>query len=405
MRLCVISIDAMVCEDVPLLLSMKNCAELFKHSARVEQLETVYPSLTHPVHAALLTGCRCGKNGVTHNERFDPFHHVPVWYNQLSDIRCDTIFHAARRAGLHSCAARWPMTACGNGIIDYIVPEVLDADLQNGKSMRDVLAAGGSGPILEDIVNPNLCLLDGNRRPGYDAFSVACCVDIVLRKQPDLLFTHWGMLDSARHRGGMFGPHVRKALTYVDEWVGKLAEAHANAGIFDETNFILLSDHGQLEVERKTCLNVLLVQNGLIDIDNDGNVQDWQAYISSAGLSAQVFLKAPANKQLQKRVAQLLDRLCEEGASGFSQWLTAEEARKRYGLYGRFSFVLETDNHTLFGNETTGAVIRERSMEPFVRANHGHMPHKGCQPTLLAVGPAFNPDTKSLMLLLRLLPQ
>lgn len=155
----------------------------------------------------------------------------------------------------------------------------------------------------------------------------------------------------------------------------------------------MLSDHGQLEVERKTCLNVLLVQNGLIDIDNDGNVQDWQAYISSAGLSAQVFLKAPANKQLQKRVAQLLDRLCEEGASGFSQWLTAEEARKRYGLYGRFSFVLETDNHTLFGNETTGAVIRERSMEPFVRANHGHMPHKGCQPTLLAVGPAFNPDT------------
>lgn len=145
MRLCVISIDAMVCEDVPLLLSMKNCAELFKHSARVEQLETVYPSLTHPVHAALLTGCRCGKNGVTHNERFDPFHHVPVWYNQLSDIRCDTIFHAARRAGLHSCAARWPMTACGNGIIDYIVPEVLDADLQNGKSMRDVLAAADQG--------------------------------------------------------------------------------------------------------------------------------------------------------------------------------------------------------------------------------------------------------------------
>ena len=130
--------------------------------------------------AALLTGCRCGKNGVTHNERFDPFHHVPVWYNQLSDIRCDTIFHAARRAGLHSCAARWPMTACGNGIIDYIVPEVLDADLQNGKSMRDVLAAGGSGPILEDIVNPNLCLLDGNRRPGYKGFQP--CVKIDRRK-------------------------------------------------------------------------------------------------------------------------------------------------------------------------------------------------------------------------------
>ena len=131
------------------------------------------------------------------------------------------------------------------------MPEVLDSDLAGGVDMETALIRGGAEPVLEDIVRPNLFLLNGNSRPGYDAFSAACAADIVRRYKPNLLFTHWGMVDSARHRHGVFGPHIQDALKWIDKWVGWLADAYRDAGISEQTDFILLSDHGLLNVRRK----------------------------------------------------------------------------------------------------------------------------------------------------------
>lgn len=391
--LAVISVDALVTEDLPDLLALENSAALFRHCACVEKMETVYPSLTHPVHASLISGCACGKTGVVHNERFEPFADEPTWYNQLSDIRCETVFHTAHRHGLTSCAARWPVTAWGNDIIDYIVPEVLDSDLAGGVDMETALIRGGAEPVLEDIVRPNLFLLNGNSRPGYDAFSAACAADIVRRYKPNLLFTHWGMVDSARHRHGVFGPHIQDALKWIDKWVGWLADAYRDAGISEQTDFILLSDHGQLNVRRKVRLNALFLKHGLIKVDATKRIISWDVFAVGGGLSAHVYLRDRNNEALYYRVRDLLTKLLPDECGGFFQILTADEARKNYGLYDGFSFVLETDGRTLFEDELREPWVWDLTPEDAhaIRAAHGHMPHKGSQPPFLAAGPSFLP--------------
>lgn len=393
--LAVISVDALVSEDVPLLLSLPNSARLLGRAARVERMRTVYPSLTHPVHATLLTGRTCGGTGVANNEAFDPCAAEPRWLNSLSDIRCDTLVHAAKRAGLRCGVARWPVTARAGEWIDFLIPEVMDADLAEAGDVQTALVRGGAGPVFDDIARPHLALLNGNSRPGYDAFSAACAAEMARSYRPHLLLTHWGMVDSARHRGGLFGPHIIRALTWIDDWLGMLINAYKEAGIFEQTDFVVLSDHGQLELDRMAALNAEMARQGLLDVDANGHVTQWQAYVNSCGLSAQVFVRDPENQALVGKVQELLEQWRAAGEYGFEKLLTREEAREEYGLYGEFSFVLETDGHTAFENRATGPVLRERQEgDGMVLATHGHMPHKGPQPPLLAAGPSFRPHAK-----------
>lgn len=390
-RVVVISVDAMVAEDVPELLAMPNSSALFRQCLFVRRMETVYPSLTHPVHASLITGQPCGKTGIVHNERFDPYAPAPVWFNRLEDIRCDTLFHKAHRAGLKSGVARWPVTARGNSCIDYLIPEILDADLANGISMERALARGGAEPILASIVQPHLHLLDhGNARPGYDAFSAACAADMLRIYKPELLFTHWGMVDSARHRHGLFGPPIRQALECIDQWVGWIVSAAQDAGVFEQTNFIILSDHGQLAFSQTLRLNSLFREKGLLDLDASGKPRGYRAYAHSCGMGAQIYLKNHSDEALANEVHRLLTEELPSIAGASFQVLSGQDAEKRFGLTGDFSFVVETDGKTCFENEAVGAVkepVDEKNRALF--ATHGHMPDKGPQPPFLAAGPAF----------------
>lgn len=54
-HLIVMSVDAMVFEDLEILKHCKNTARLLKNGALIERMHTIYPSLTHPVHVTCMT--------------------------------------------------------------------------------------------------------------------------------------------------------------------------------------------------------------------------------------------------------------------------------------------------------------------------------------------------------------
>ena len=68
-KLIVLSMDAMVTEDLEYLKNKPNFRKLFAHAAKVGKVRTVYPSLTYPAHTSIITGCRPGKHGVFDNNR------------------------------------------------------------------------------------------------------------------------------------------------------------------------------------------------------------------------------------------------------------------------------------------------------------------------------------------------
>jgi len=392
-HLVVVSVDAMVFEDLEYARTLPAFKKLLDNGSIIERVKTIYPSLTHPVHATMLCGAPAGETGVTCNEVFEPFKEVKRWYNYLDEIHCETIYHAAKKAGLTTAAISWPVTSSGQEYIDYLVPCALTADFYGMEDRPlDVYRKLGAQECLMDIIADAVDKYTwANAHPEVDNFMIACAVDVIKRYKPNLLMTHPSYVDSARHRTGLFTDTVKEAVKETDRWIGMLMDALTEAGIYDKTDFIVVSDHGQLNINRRICPNVFLADKGYIKLDEEGKLLSYDAFIQSCGLSAEVYLSRPDDKKLYDEIYKLLSDMAEEGIYGFERVFTVDEVKEQYGLSGGFSFVLESDGFTSFSEELTRPVVRTFDIEDyrFGHATHGHMPEKGPQPPFIAAGPSI----------------
>ena len=90
---------------------------------------------------------------------------------------------------------------------------------------------------------------------------------------------------------------VDRAVVDTDRFVQQLMGVQEELGLAEQTNLVVTSDHGQMEVQRIMNLNVMLADYGFLDVRKDGYVTDWRAYCLSNGLSAVVYLKDPLDEK------------------------------------------------------------------------------------------------------------
>lgn len=393
-KLIVISHDAMVQEDLKLLRTLPEFGRMIEHGARVNTLRSIYPTVTYPVHTTILTGTYPGRHGIVNNELTNVGELSSPWHFFAEDIQVkDDLFTAAKKAGYTTGAVFWPVTG-NHPAIDYLVDEYWSQTPDD--PLEDVFARSGSSPeVMEKVVLPNLPKLIGVQRqhPASDEFIMGCAADMIRHFAPDVLLVHPAAIDGARHQYGLFGEKVDDSLRDSERWTKMLVDATKAAGVYDQTDFVLMSDHGQMDIKRTVNPNVLLRDHGLIDADADGNMTGWRAYCKSAGMSSQVYVSDPKDPALVKEVYDLLTALAEEGVYGFTQVFTREEIAEKERLDGDFSFVLETDGYTTFGNDWRRPLVRNYDLSDyrFGRATHGYLPDKGPQPTFIGCGPSFRP--------------
>ena len=394
-HLVVISVDALVYEDIADTRELPLFAELIRGGSLTKNVLTVYPSLTHTVHASIITGQPAGITGIVSNTVFTPGSSDMPWYNDLSQIKCETIFDLAHAAGAVTAACRWPVTANAGDKIDFLIPELMDKDLENagGDVIRGYLNIGMTEclkGIMERAISPSHTMLHVEH-PEYDEIQIDCACEIIRRYKPDLLLTHPGYVDSERHRTGLFSPYVAASVKKSEEWIGRLIQAAKDAGIYADTDFVILSDHGHLPYSKIVRLNKLFADEGLISIGDGGDVTGWEAYAHSCDLSAQIYVSRPEDTELTERVAELLRRWRDEGRAGIGEIMTACEAEQAYGLKGDFSFVIEAAEGYHFSDEWRGeAIYEEPPAAPGLgHSAHGHRPEKGPQPVSIGFGPDF----------------
>lgn len=392
-HLIVVSVDALVFEDLEYARTLPNFKRFIEGGSLIERVCTIYPSLTHPVHATMLTGAPAGVTGVINNIYFNPTSDKGEWYNFLSQVRCDTILHAAKRAGLTTAVCTWPLTTGKGDVVDYLVPGVLNYFLKGREDEAlEVYSELGMTDNVKNIV------AEGMKRfgiydvhPEIDHLQAYCVSEIVKKYKPNLLLTHLSYVDSMRHRYGLFSDKVKEAVYLTNSWLGQIYGAVSEAGILDCTDFIVLSDHGHLGVSRSIALNSYLADRGYIRKDESGKLVDYDIYVHSAGCSAHVYLKEGADAALYNEAYALFNKLCAEGLYGISEVFTTSEVKERYGLDGDFSFVLEGDGYSKFINNLSGPVaIAEPGADVmYGHSQHGHRPEKGPQPPFIAYGPDF----------------
>lgn len=392
-KVIVISSDAMVGEDLDYLETLPNYNKYLRGGARITNVSSIYPSVTFPAHVSMMTGMYPDRHGVFSNMQLIPGSNPTPWQWNYDFIHCEDIFRAAKRKGLTTAAVFWPVTAY-NPAIDYHIADnwAIDGDADIVDAFRRV----GANESVIRIVHKNQHLFAGVERehPQRDEFGIACAADIIREFAPDLVMVHPANIDAARHASGVFGPHMNKALDDLDRWIGMIGQAAEESGAYDDYNLIMVSDHGQLDVRRNIGLNVLFAENGLIRIAADGSIADWDAWCLSNGMSAIVFLKDRNNKEIWNKVYSLLLQLLNEEVYGISRIYTEEESRKEERYGGDFSFVLETDGYTAFGDHYIRPLVRDLSNSDYRygSATHGYLPQKGPQPILVAKGPDIKED-------------
>jgi len=271
----------------------------------------VFPSVTYPGHATIVTGVRPARHGILFNRIWSPPGGPTRWYEEAADLRATPLWDVARAAGLTTAAVSWPSTLGAR--IDRLVPE------------RDYYVRPEPVELLRQATTPGLLeRLGVTPRPEifkdivqWDDFLTTVATGILREMRPNLLLLHLVQLDYFQHQGGREGPDVRPALARVDAHIAAIMTALREAGIAPHTAVIVTGDHGFQDVRRTVQLNEILVRAGLRGCPWSGS--DWRATAHVSGGAAAVFVNDASGGDTAARAEEALRR----------------EARARYTIVSR----------------------------------------------------------------------
>ena len=254
MRLCMISLDAVAKPDAGRLFSLPALSDLRKSGAFSSDVKTIYPTLTYPIHASLLTGCYPSLHGIPHNQPFQP-DQKPVmraWYWEISQIRVKTLHEAAHEKGLDVASILWPVTG-KNPYTRRNFPEVLP--LPGESALKKMLAY--STPLWVLWMEARFGKTRKSiRQPDLDDYAALLCEKLYSsRRPPDVLTVHLVDCDAMRHRFGAESPEAYAAMERLDRRVGRIVNAVKKAGLYNDTLFCIVSDHGQQDAPHGVLLD------------------------------------------------------------------------------------------------------------------------------------------------------
>ena len=377
----VISIDALISDDIPLLETLPNLGPLVKGAAQVRDIECIYPTLTYPCHVSIMTGCYPDKHGIVHNERLQVNVPKPQWNWWYKDIRVKTMLDYAKAAGLSTATVTWPVMA--GSAADYNIAEIWAPTINDDPT--DICTQANS-PAVAEIFERNKSRLKWMLTPEFDNYAEHCGAEIIETFQPDLMFIHFSYVDHQRHQNGVKGEKVNEALRFVDDKIGTLIAALNRQNLLGKTNIVILGDHGQINVSHLFNLNKLFYDRGLIDVNEQGKITGWRMYAQSCAFSAHIHLGPAMDRN---EAAAILKEIQQTYPQEIEKVWTAEEALNQWHMKGDFEFVVEAVTSVSFGKNLTGDLIEsvDNFDYKFSVATHGHLPTKGDQPPFILSGP------------------
>ncbi|WP_239253926.1 ectonucleotide pyrophosphatase/phosphodiesterase [Listeria ilorinensis] len=384
--LIVLSLDALGAEDLEDLSELDAIAELIEKGVHIKQVESIYPSLTYPAHTSIITGHYPKTHGIVNNTKIEPGKASPDWFWFKKSIRVPTLYDKAKEAGLKTAAFLWPVAAKSG--IDYNIAEIFP----NRFWLNQVVVSlwGSSPRFLLEMNKKFGHLRKGIEQPELDHFLTEAVVDTILHKQPRLLLAHFVDMDSMRHAYGVQSKEAKEALKRHNTRVRRIIEATKEAGIYDETTFVILGDHYQIDVDTAIRLNVLLREMGYIETNQNGEIISWQAYAKSTDGSSYIYCKDPSIcETLQQELIKV---------EGIERILTRPEIIEK-GADPEACFMVEGKPGYFFMEQLNGELIEkvlpEKVGEPdYYKAVHGYDPKKeNYQTTLVIAGPKIKQHT------------
>jgi predicted AlkP superfamily pyrophosphatase or phosphodiesterase len=361
-------------------LHLPNLRELIDGGAWAENSQTVFPSVTHPSHATIITGVSPRKHGVlgnqmTHRETAKSY---PIYTRTRKEaIRVRTLFDAAREAGLVTAAFCWPETR-GDSSLNFNL-------LHGHEELNSAEVDRGLLDFLRRARIPIDAYYDWSQERELQGFRdvvlAKSAAEIIRTHRPRLTAIHFTGTDSTQHSWGPQHYRAKEALTRADYAIGLLREAVRQAGFADRTTFVIVADHGFHSVYHEVNLYPLLAKSGLanrIRLRGSG----WTVFLEKAAS----FDAARDGAGLESLLKQIL------GLPGLHKIVSSEDFHTlgypRYEedphVLGHYMIIPDIDTH-LVVDPSSNSVERRPKARP--SHGHGYLPdHPHMYPALILSG-------------------
>ncbi len=328
-----------------------------RDGAHARAVRSVFPSLTLPAHATLVTGALPARHGITNNHPFQPEAETRSWYFEADSVRVPKVYEAAEEKGLVTASIGWPSTL--NAPIDYNIPEVFSPDpsVSFVEVIREAAAPRGFLDTLEARVGSATVYDSAGAPMNWNALAwddrVGAMAEWVLQfKRPNLLLVHLVSTDAEQHRHGRDGERVHRALGAVDRAVARMTEGAERAGILDRTTFIVVGDHGFIDVDALLGPNVWLAEGNLLDPAPGG---PWRARFHSGVGAAFLRVREAEDEGAVQAVREVLASLPDSTRQRFRVLDRSE--LDALGAYPDAVLALAAAPGTMFGDHVTGPAV------------------------------------------------
>lgn len=201
----VIGVDAMSVGGI-MQANTPHFHEYMKNGAYSLRTRNVLPTVSAPNWEAMLTSSGVALTGVTSNDwRIDNFNLPPVVTTENS--RYPDIFYILKKAKpTLKTAAIYQWEGFGN-LYDHQFVDI-DATCKDERTTADKV------------------------------------IEVIKKEKPNFMFIHFDQCDHAGHVYGHMTPEYLKAIEDADKLTAEIVNSTKEAGIFDETLFIIVADHG-----------------------------------------------------------------------------------------------------------------------------------------------------------------
>lgn len=369
-HLVIISLDSLGYRDINEHQSeLPTLNKLVKGGTWVKKIKGIYPTLTYPSHTTIVTGQYPNVHGIINNTKIQPQRRSPDWFWYQRDVKSPTLYDLARKQNLTTAAFLWPVTAGSK--INYNLAEIFPNRIWTNQVLVSLKA---SSPLFILEMNKKYGKLrNGIKQPQLDDFITACAVDTIKNKKPNLTLLHLVDMDSMRHRYGVRSDEAMAALHRLDNHVSQVIQATKEAGTFDDTNFVILGDHYQINVDKMINLNTLFAKRGWLVAKPDQTIgSKWSVMAKTCDGCTYIYTK---NFDQLERLKDLL-----AGVEGVERIYSQQEAIAR-GADPKCTLMVEAKSGYYFTDESDRNVVEKVQPEMMGNADryqgvHGYDPEK-----------------------------
>ena len=411
-KLVVFMIDALCSSDIEKMKEMPNFSRIVEEGSYVHHLHTVWPALTYCCHTSIVTGTYCNRHSIINNEKMNRGYRVQVqdsmgnitdedireslgadksvcWYSKKADVKNKTILDYARENGLTTCSIAWPVSAGAD--YTYNWPMIVPYHYE-GEHPEYWL---GNGNMTENLMKDYFWKYNRfqkGRLSDLDSLTMSLAPDIIEDYgQPDVMFIKMCDLDSARHGYGVYSQQAKDQLKKHDDEFGVILEAIRRFGDYENTNFVIMGDHGQTNLTASFSMNKALKDAGFIELNEEGRIVSYKALAHSAALTCYITLADPDDEKTRKEVRDFLEAYKNDEKLKLRYVYDRRQADEIYHVDGPFDFIVESANPISFSDRLSDTelwVDIEPGSHKMGVATHGGSPEREENTLFVAFGPS-----------------